>query len=303
MYIDMNGVKRYKINLHTHTTASDGRKTPGEAIALYGSRGYDMIALTDHWVWNGAGNREVNGQKIGIVSGCEYHFGGGDSRDGVFHIVALDCAQEPDMPGGLFGNGELTTAEKTRIAVTKIREAGGLAVLAHPAWSLNNYAQMISAAPFDATEIYNSVSDWGMSCRPYSGLAVDELAANGIYLPLLATDDTHYYDGDECRGYVMAEAEYVDRFGIAGTIRANRFYATNGPEIHLERVSEEKVRLTCSPCVSIAFLSHIVHTAGRMTRGENLTGAEYTFASGERYVRAEVTDREGRRAFSPIIIR
>lgn len=41
--------KWYRGNLHTHTTVSDGRYTPEEAIALYQRMGYDFLALTDHW--------------------------------------------------------------------------------------------------------------------------------------------------------------------------------------------------------------------------------------------------------------
>ena len=33
----------YKGNLHTHTTLSDGKKTPDESIALYREKGYDFL--------------------------------------------------------------------------------------------------------------------------------------------------------------------------------------------------------------------------------------------------------------------
>ena len=48
MYTDMMGVKRLKVNLHQHTTCSDGRKTPQEAADIYRRAGYDLIAITDH---------------------------------------------------------------------------------------------------------------------------------------------------------------------------------------------------------------------------------------------------------------
>ena len=41
--------KWFKGNLHMHTTNSDGRLDPDSARAEYGSRGFDFIALTDHW--------------------------------------------------------------------------------------------------------------------------------------------------------------------------------------------------------------------------------------------------------------
>ncbi len=39
---------RYKGNLHTHTTCSDGVRSPEEAIAAYREAGYDFLAITDH---------------------------------------------------------------------------------------------------------------------------------------------------------------------------------------------------------------------------------------------------------------
>ena len=38
----------YKGNLHTHTTQSDGRLSPQEAVRWYEQNGYDFVALTDH---------------------------------------------------------------------------------------------------------------------------------------------------------------------------------------------------------------------------------------------------------------
>ena len=49
MQTDLFGKKRYKINLHTHTTLSDGHRTPEEVARIYAEQGYDAVAFTDHW--------------------------------------------------------------------------------------------------------------------------------------------------------------------------------------------------------------------------------------------------------------
>jgi histidinol phosphatase-like PHP family hydrolase len=49
MYTDIFGNKRYKVNLHTHTTLSDGHRTPEEVAQIYAEQGYDAVAFTDHW--------------------------------------------------------------------------------------------------------------------------------------------------------------------------------------------------------------------------------------------------------------
>lgn len=62
MTTDMFGRPRMKINLHLHTTESDGRKTPEEAAAIYREAGYDILAITDHWKYRKSG--EIGGLRI-----------------------------------------------------------------------------------------------------------------------------------------------------------------------------------------------------------------------------------------------
>ena len=47
-YLLPEGGTFYKANLHCHTTISDGSVTPEEVKAAYKSRGYSIIAYTDH---------------------------------------------------------------------------------------------------------------------------------------------------------------------------------------------------------------------------------------------------------------
>ena len=83
MRIDRDGKKRYKVNLHMHTSRSDGHATPAEAAQRYLSEGYDAVAFADHWVFGG--ENTING--LTILPGAEYNTYHGDSRKGVYHIV------------------------------------------------------------------------------------------------------------------------------------------------------------------------------------------------------------------------
>ena len=46
MFTDIHGTRRLKLGFHTHTTRSDGKKTPEEVARIYKEAGYDAIALT-----------------------------------------------------------------------------------------------------------------------------------------------------------------------------------------------------------------------------------------------------------------
>lgn len=288
MIKDMFGTNRLKINLHLHTTQSDGHKTPEEAAAIYREAGYDIIAITDHWKYRESG--AIGGLRT--LSGAEYNIGGGNGAEGVFHILALGCSREPHIPG----------EAGPQAIIDAINGCGGMAVLAHPAWSLNTVEQTAGLEGIGATEIYNTVSDAGESSRPYSGDFVDASACRGRLYPLIADDDTHYYNGeDETASYIMlACGPQATDAELLEAIRRKAFYATQGPEIHLLREGN-RVTVKCSPAVRISFFSNAVWARGRCFRGSGLTEGSCEVQPFETFIRAEVTDADGRRAWSNTI--
>lgn len=288
MTTDMFGKTRLKINLHLHTTKSDGMKTPEEAAAIYRNAGYDIIAVTDHWKYNASGT--IDGLRI--LSGAEYNIGGGDGAAGVFHILALGCVREPNL------RKDCTPRE----IIEEIKTCDGMAVLAHPAWSLNTVEQLDSLAGIEATEIYNSVSDAGESSRPYSGDFVDSAACKGLLYPLIGDDDAHYYDGsDETVSFIMLACEPDASDGeILEAIRRKEFYASQGPEVHIFRDGDQ-ITVKCSPVSRISLFSNAVWAKGRCVRGSALTELSYKVQPFETFIRAEVTASDGRKAWSNII--
>ncbi len=113
--VDWEQTGRYKANLHTHTTQSDGRMPPAEVAGHYHQRGYHILAITDHdrctWPWE---KYSADPAELGMlpVPGNEL------SRH--HHTLSLFC----------------TLATQTRdleTAIAEVAEAGGVAVLAHPA--------------------------------------------------------------------------------------------------------------------------------------------------------------------------
>ena len=273
MYKDKNGTKRYKVGLHIHTTESDGHLSPEAVIARYKSEGYDVIALTDHWKYHG--EDRVDGVKI--ISGCEYNLGGGDTSDCVMHIVGVGMRYAPD----------LTPRNTSQELIDGIRAAEGIAILAHPMWSLNAPEHALGLEGFSATEIYNTVSGLHQSFRAYSGYFVDLLANKGTAYPLVAVDDSHYYDGDECRSYIMAAAESDSTSDILRAIENGDFYATQGPELLVKREGN-KIIVDCSPAEEIFFMTNSAWEYDRALRGENMTHAEYQPSINEKWVRVEI---------------
>ena len=271
-----------------HTTRSDGHATPAEAAQRYLSEGYDAVAFADHWVFGG--ENRING--LTILPGAEYNTYHGDSRKGVYHIIGIGMEYDPG-----FDPWNVPAQE----VIDGIREAGGYVILGHPAWSLNTPEQIRALHGIDATEIYNSVSNVHKFNRPDSSLIVDMLGAEGCFFALVATDDTHEYDYDACISYIMVEAEDNSAASIMKGIREGKFYASQGPEVHIRREGNEIVA-TCSPCAQVKFCSNLAWSDMNICRyGHDLTEERYVFGPDESFVRVEVTDGLGRRAWSQIL--
>lgn len=288
MQKDMFGAYRYKVALHTHSNRSDGCCSPEEAARIYKAAGFDALAFTDHWIYG----EEAEIEGLRILSGCEYHLGLSDTTEGVIHIVGVGMKKDPEI------DRENATRQSL---VDSIKATGGIAIWAHPAWSLNSFNDTRTVSGFDAVEIYNSVSNAGQSRRPYSGYFVDILANNGVVYPLVATDDTHYYSRDDAtRSYIMVKAPSNSQEDLINAIRNKDFYATQGPELHVKREGDI-LSADCSPCASIVFLSNMAWCPDRVAKGENLTHAEYRIKEADKWVRVEVMDHNGDYAWSNII--
>jgi 3',5'-nucleoside bisphosphate phosphatase len=87
-----------RIDLHTHSTASDGTDSPGGRVRAAAAAGLDVVALTDHDTFAGlpaaaaaaaeAGVRLVPGVEISCVAG-----------EVPFHLLAYWCDPEDDALG------------------------------------------------------------------------------------------------------------------------------------------------------------------------------------------------------------
>lgn len=301
MFIDANGKTWYKGNLHTHTTVTDGKKTPEEVIALYRENGYDFLSLTDHWKHS---ETCMTDDGMLLLRGCEYNINGADILAGVFHIVAIG-EQEPAKIDQKLANGTYTAQD----IVDAIHAVGGIAILAHPAWSLETCEQIMPLDGFDGIEIYNSVSGLPRNCRPYSGAVIDQLAVRGKVFSSMCADDSHFYQNEACLSYIYVQADALTEEAILDAIRAGRIMATQGPRFsvsveEIEGSENRRVRYICDPVSQIVFYTGSVWHDARSVSGNGLTGAEFILRPFDRFVRAEFIDEKGLRGFdTPILYR
>jgi predicted metal-dependent phosphoesterase TrpH len=294
MYIDSDGIKWYKGNLHTHTTQSDGRIAPSDAEKLYKDNGYDFIAFTDHWKFT-----ESRTSECGIlrISGCEFDVGP-NAADGIYHIVGVGMNESIDV-------AKLKDIKKSLSAqqlIDAINASGGAAILAHPAWSLNAPHQIKLLQGLAAAEIYNSVSAPPWNCRPYSGVIIDRLATEQCRIPCVAVDDTHFYESEKCKSYVWVKADELTESAIITALKSGDFISSQAPFFKYD-IKDGVFNVTCSPASLVIFFTDSIWVNDRCTAGENITAAKYTIKQSDTFVRVEITDADGNTAWSsPIAV-
>lgn len=288
MQIDIFGNERWKVNFHTHTNLSDGKLSPTDALKLYKLHGYDAVALTDHWKVS----EESSFEGMSVISGVEYNTPGCDAALGLYHVlgIAMD---------GIPTDDEINRDSSVQEMIDGIKAHNGLAVLAHPAWSLNTPEMILNLRNVDATEVYNTISGVHMSRRPDSGLIVDMVAMQGKLLPLLATDDVHCYDSDAVTSFVMCKSPSPSQSDLVEAVMKGDFYATQGPEVHIFREGDEVV-VRSSPVKEVVFHSNLVWSP-RVFIGDGLEETRYKIQYGESFIRAEVTDFWGRKGWTNFI--
>ena len=96
------------IDLHTHSTASDGSLSPAELVRRAKQKGLSAIAITDHDTMDGVAEAMGEGKRIGVevIAGVE---------------ISVDFEPEMHMLGYFFGSG-FGRLEKTLVRLRKDRD-------------------------------------------------------------------------------------------------------------------------------------------------------------------------------------
>ena len=332
MKLFTEGARFLKGNLHAHTTISDGRVSAAECIRRYKEAGYDFLAITDHRKRFGGYIETADGRILCASEAQDRVLADGDTveealsgqEDYRFLVIPStefdrnSIWEAPEYAYHITGVGirhfiPQTNEWTPQEIVDAIHEEGGFATLAHPVWSLMTFDQCLELQRYDATEIYNTVSEV-YSGRGTSDLYVDMMASRGRYVWITAVDDTHYYERDPFGGYVMVQAEENNWPSIHEALLEGRFYSSQGPEIfQIEKTGgdgpEEKmtVSVRMSPVKSIRFMTNALYNGHRTAfpaPGEEfLTEASYTLTDSERFVRIEGRDEAGKVCWSNLIVK
>jgi hypothetical protein len=226
--------------LHAHTTNSDGELSPDMLVRHFEWAGYDVLAITDHWVRT----VERSTRKLLVIPSTELNATCGPESDDA-HVLALGVEADPVIPD------EFSPLQDV---VNWIRDHGGLPYLAHTYWSGLRTEQWDRCDGLLGIEVWNSGCELEIG-RGDSSIHWDEALERGSVLQGLATDDSHHPGYDSGFAWTMVRAEDRSQAAVLDALRAGRFYGSTGPSIEGVEVDGNAVVVRSSPAQSVTLVS------------------------------------------------
>jgi len=230
-----------KCAFHAHTTNSDGDLPPDKLVRHYEWAGYDVLAITDHWVRTA----ERSTRKTLVIPSVELNAQcGGPEHDA--HVLALGVEADPVIPDSEFAQLE--------DVVAWIVANRGVPYLAHTYWSGLRTEQWETCDGLLGIEVWNSGCDLEIG-RGDSGIHWDEALERGRQVFALATDDSHHPGYDSGFAWTMVRVAEKTQEAVLDALRTGSFYGSTGPAIHAVEVDEAAVTVECSPAASATLVS------------------------------------------------
>ena len=271
-----------KVQLHCHTTASDGSFRPAELLRMYKAAGYAFVFLTDH-------NR---------VTRCDVHddetfLALPGTEDTVSYLRPLGPhLLRLFVAGSLRGGGAQGYIDQTAAA-------GGLCGLCHPSWTGNLWT---GAWPPDAVRSlrgFHFVEIRNPHTRPDADVARWEMALRRGMPPVwgVAVDDCHRR-AQFNRGWIAARVPHVAAGDLHDALRRGAFYASTGPAGEFG-VSGTAITARFEEPMAVRFID----AQGRVRLAVEGAEAEYPVRGDEHFIRIDAARGDYRIWSQPFVIR
>ena len=289
-------------NLHSHTTNSDGDATPNELVDWYQRNGYDFLAITDHdYITN---VDELKRGDLLLIPGLEFGYDPVESPGWTLDMLGINVKTLPDfLDPDHTGHVKNDPAISPQRIIDYIDAQGGLAIMCHPYFMINMMEPYMKYRGFVGVEAYNYVCEEQVG-RGHHEIYWDTMLYHGKNVWGFASDDSHKMEFGHAWVEVRARERTVP--AILTAIREGRFYATNGPIIYDVTYSDHQARVTFDrPCDVVTFpwqkngaIVRSYENEVSLVDGRRRFTATAAVQDGQRYMRIELRDAQGNKAYT-----
>jgi len=291
----------YRGNLHCHSSNSDGLRKPEDVAAAYRAAGYDFICLSDHFEteygWRVTETRHLRDENFTTILGAELSSAPWAERETYWVTAAglpIDFAPPPP--------------DNHPEAIERARDVGAFVVMLHP--GLNNLPPAVAEGlpalgAVQAVEIYNhNMATAASPDRAHGAYMLDGLLEGGYRVLVNAGDDAHFeHPADRFGGWVEVHCERLDAEALLASLKAGRYYSTQGPALRELLVDGDHLHVRTSEAYAITLTGGGDRWLSGATRtspsGAPISEAHFDLSSfRSSYCRITVVDAAGRRAWS-----
>jgi hypothetical protein len=298
------GAYQHKVQLHCHTTNSDGANNPVWVMQMYEWFGYTAVVITDH---DGSSHTpsliDPGSHNIIHIPGIEYTYN--NSNSSWNHMIGINVKSIHHKDG--------KGARQSQI--NQVRLEGGLTFIAHPhddharGWSEQDLLSVCNH--YDGIEILNGGTYINSPTANYP-YKVDSILQAGRRINLIAVDDYHEnYSSTMDRGFVVVNSdspkETITQEEIVAALKSGNFFAAGRtskgnpapPRFTNITVDQFTITVETDAYTDIEFITnrYNYHRAGPnyVQKFISVNKAQYTATPDDVFVRIKATRTVGGR--------
>lgn len=276
----------YRGNTHTHAEFSDKNdKNDVPMIAKwYKDAGYNFLLLSEH-------NDHVAKKKVFC------HDEASDSHDFIM-LCGLELSNKRHHTAlGIdhYIGDEISLQD----GVKKTLAAGGVPILNHPQDPVVNAKNFLATEGLNHLEVFNGGRP---EDTPATEILWDSILSSpaGRIVYAVAADDNHYKQANVGRGWIMVKSPALTKGDIEDNIRKGNFYASTGITLNDYQVTKNSITVDSENGNSITFIGK----NGSVLKKVPGKKATYTMKGDEFYVRAKITNTDGKAAWTqPVFVK
>jgi hypothetical protein len=288
----------FRGNLHCHSDRSDGLRKPEEVVSAYRGAGYDFLCLSDHFEeeygWRIIDTRPFQDENFTTILGAELSSAPWQDRN-AYWVTAAGLPSDFGAP----------PPDDHAEAIRRAADLGAFVIMLHP--GLNNLplasAEGLPALDaVHAVEVYNHAGAMAaIPDRAHGAYMLDGLLEKGRRMLVNAGDDAHFgHPRDRFGAWVEVHCDRLDPEALLGSMKAGRYYSTQGPALREMILDGDRLRVETSDAYAITLTGGGDRwQSGQERTGEPITGAEFYLTPFRgSYCRVTVVDAAGKRAWS-----
>ena len=294
----------YKLNLHSHSTLTDGHFTPEELKEIYQKEGYHGVAFTDHRVCTP--HPELTDSSFVALTGMEADFNYRDESGYTRKTVHINTIAREENTSFSLPSMPLDY-EVINQTVDELRQKNCIVTVNHPVFSDMSCEDLLKIRGMDGVEVYNSIGTMFNNYSDDSAFYEYFLRAGGKAFPV-GGDDCHlrFQDGspfvEYFQGFTVVKARKLTYDSLIASIDEGALFASTGPMFHNLWLEGDLLHVECSPvCGVFVHGKYLAYKAAEIEQTDCLTRVTIDI-SGLRaispYIWVQLRDTKGKKAWA-----